>query len=64
MSHVSDAQEQIASAFIYLNEKYDAHLLEKISTLDNVHKADLTIIMDDGKEQTFTAYRAEHTNAR
>lgn len=44
-------------------ERFDA-AIEKLSEPDQVHEAKLVITMDDGSEQTFTAFRSQHDNAR
>lgn len=64
MSLVSDAQQQIHTAFTYVKDRFDYRLLEKVSALDHLHKRDISITMDDWSSKTFTAYRAQHTNVR
>jgi|GEM_PF-4493310 len=47
MSLVSDAQQQIHTAFTYVKDRFDYRLLEKVSALDHLHKRDISITMDD-----------------
>ena len=42
----------------------DENTIEKLATLDKVHKTKLSILMDDGSKQEFQAYRSEHNNSK
>lgn len=44
-------------------ERFDS-AIEKLKEPDQVHEGELIITMDDGSEQSFVAFRAQHDNAR
>ncbi|MBU2051855.1 Glu/Leu/Phe/Val dehydrogenase [Patescibacteria group bacterium] len=58
----TNAQKQIDAVAKHL--KIDKSTLTKLKTPDRVLKADLKIKLDNGKVQTFKAFRSEHNNAR
>lgn len=61
------AQLERVAAVLSPGYKEPARFLAAIDQLkqpDQVLETELTISMDDGSEQTFTAYRSQHNNAR
>ncbi len=57
-----NAMEQLTKAAATL--QLDTHLLARLSEPHHVHRAELTVQMDNGSTEKFTAFRSQYNNAR
>ena len=64
MTLFETVQAQIKNAYTYINDDYDSSLMEQLLEPINIVEADLTITMDDGSENTYKAFRSQHSNVK
>lgn len=64
MSLFEWVQNQIKTAYTYLQDQFPSTLMEQLLEPLNIIDVQLTITMDNGIEKTFQAYRSQHTNVK